>query len=450
MRLGVRLSGWWDDLRDSLWLIPTVTVVLAVALAPLLALLEPLPAWLPAAVVFGGTPDGARAILAQLAGATITVVGLVFSLTVVALQMAASQFTPRLLRTFLRDRRVQIVLSGMIGSAVYAVGVLRLVRSEGQGVEPFVPRLAVTVALVLSFLAVGLLLYFLHYVTQHLRVDVVMNEIVAYTRRQLAAVPGDRETIPDRVAPDPPPGAVPVWARLDGYLQLVDVERLAVAASQAGVRLRLRPTLGDWVTRGTTLAWAWGDEAEVGPGDRDELAALVHRHVHLGVDRTETTDLAFGLRQLQDVATRALSPGVNDPTTAAMAVTQMSAVLCRYAGHPLGDDVIDDEEDDGEIRVAAPRPGFAALLELAVGGVRRYGASDPEVLAALLTLLIDLAEHVADTADRAAVVEEQIDRVLASAELADHVDRARVERVARVARETLHRGSRVATVTDAT
>jgi len=447
MKLGVRLRAWWDDLRDSLWLIPTATVLVAVLLAPLLATFEPLPPWLPETLVFGGTPDGARAILAQLAGATITVVGLVFSLTVVALQMAASQFTPRLLRTFLRDRRVQIVMSGMIGSAVYSVGVLRLVRSDGQGVEPFVPRLAVTVALVLSFMAVGLLLYFVHHVTQHLRVDVVMNGIVAYTRRQLAAVPGDRGTIPDRLAPDPPQGAVPVWARLDGYLQLVDVQRLAAAARQAGVRLRLRPTLGDWVTKGTTLAWGWGEE-EVGPGDRDELASLVHRHVHLGVDRTETTDLAFGLRQLQDVATRALSPGVNDPTTAAMAVTQMSAVLCRYAGHPLGDDVIDD--DDGEVRVAVPRPGFAALLELATGGVRRYGCSDPEVLAALLTLLIDLAEHVADSADRGAVVEEQIGRVLATAELEDEVDRARVERIGRVAWETLRRGSRVATVTEAT
>lgn len=448
MKLGVRLTGWWDDLRDSLWLIPMVTVVVAATTAPLLAMLEPLPSWLPPELVFAGTPDGARAILSQLAGATITVIGLVFSLTVIALQMAASQFTPRLLRTFLRDRSVQIVMSGMVGSAVYSVGVLRLVRSEGDGVEAFVPRLAVTVALLLSFVAVGLLLYFVHHVTQHLRVDVVMNEIVAYTARQLAAVPGDRGTIPDRLAPDPPSGAVPVWARRDGYLQLVDVKRLADAARQAGVRLRMRPTLGDWVTQGTTLAWAWGDDGEVGPGDREQLATLVHRHVHLGVDRTESTDLAFGLRQLQDVATRALSPGVNDPTTAGLAVTQMSAVLCRYAGHPLGDEVFED--DDGELRAAAPRPGFAALLELAVGGARRYGSTDPEVLAALLTLLIDLAEHVADSADRAAVVETQIERVLATAELTDPVDHERVERIGRVAMETLRRGSRVATVADAT
>lgn len=447
MHIGVRIAGLWDDLRDSLWLIPTATALVAVVLAPVLALLEPLPAWIPDGLVFGGTPDGARAILAQLAGATITVVGLVFSLTVVALQMAASQFTPRLLRTFLRDRRVQFVLSGMIGSAVYAVGVLRLVRSDGDGVDAYVPRLAVTVALLLSFGAVGLLLFFLHYITQHLRVDVIMTEIVGYSTRQLAAVPSARDVLPDRVAPDPPDDAVPVWARRDGYLQLVDVARLATTARGAGVRLRLRPTLGDWVTEGTTLAWVWGDDGEVVPADRDELATLVHRHLFLGVDRTETTDLAFGLRQLQDIATRALSPGVNDPTTAVLAVTQMSTVLCRYASHPLGDDVLDD--DDGTVRIALPRPGFEALLELAVGATRRYGRSDPEVIAALLTLLIDVAEHVSDSGDRREAVREQVRRVVESADLADLSDRQRIARIASLAQRALDHGSRVATKTEA-
>ncbi|MFP4234468.1 MAG: DUF2254 domain-containing protein [Nitriliruptoraceae bacterium] len=447
MELTVRLRGWWDDLRDSLWLIPTVTVLLAAGLAPLLARLEPLPSWLPAGVVFAGTSDGAREILSTLAGAIITVVGLVFSLTVVALQMAASQYTPRLLRTFLRDRRVQLVLSGMVGSAVYAVGVLRLVRTAGEGVEPFVPRLAVTVALLLALAAVGLLLFFLHHVTQHLRVDVVMTEIVRYSVRELGKVPSERETLPDRTAPDPPEHAIPLWARRQGYLQLVDLWRFAEEARRAGLRIRLRPTLGQWVTEGTTLAWAWGEEEGAGPGDRDAAAALVHRHLHLGSDRTESTDLAFGLRQLQDVATRALSPGVNDPTTAVLAVTQMSALLCRYTAHPLGDDVIED--DDGRLRVAVPRPGFGALLELAVGATRRYGREDPEVLIALVTMLLDLAEHVAESAPRLEEVGSQLDRILASAELSDPTDRARLDRVAGLARATMQRGSRVATVTEA-
>lgn len=444
----VRILGWWDDLRDSLWLIPSATVVFAAILATSLTRLEPLPAWLPDALVFGGTPDGARAVLAQLAGATITVVGLVFSLTVLALQMAASQFTPRLLRTFLRDRRVQFVLSGMIGSAVYSVGVLRTVRSDGQGVDAFVPRLAVTVAILLSFVAVGLLVYFLHHVTQRLRVDVVMGEIVTQSLAQLHALPVDRETLPDIEAPAPSPDAIAVRSRLGGYLQLVDAEALALHARDARIRVRLRPSLGDWVTEGTTIAWVWGDDDLRGPGDREELADLVHRHVHLGRDRTESTDLAFGLRQLQDVATRALSTGLNDPTTAVLALGQMSAVLCRYAGSPLGDHIIEDE--DGRPRVAVARPTFAALLELACGATRRYGSEDPEVVAALLGMLTDVAEHVADTSDRATAVRDQIERVLASSDLHDPVDVARVQRVAALALGALERGSRVASITEAT
>ncbi len=446
MRVSVRVRGWWDALRASLWLIPGVAVASAALLAGLLTQLEPLPSWVPSFVGFTGSPDGARAILAQLVGATITVVGLVFSLTVIALQMAATQFTPRLLRSFLRDRRVQLVLSGMIGSAVYAVGVLRTVRAGTDSADPFVPRLAVTVALLASFAAVGLLIYFIHYVAQHLRVDVVMREIVATSIRQLTAVPAERETLPDREAPDPPSTAMPLWANQGGYLQFVDSGGLAAAAREMGCVVRLRPRLGEWVTAGTTIAWAWTGEDEDG-ADRDEITSMIHRHLHLGSDRTESTDLAFGLRQLQDVATRALSPGVNDPTTAVLAVEQMSTVLCAYASHPLGDDLIEDA--NGTCRVAVPRPGFAALLELAVGPTRRYAADEPDVLAALLTLLIDVAEHVADNAERCAVVESQIQRVLTTASLTDEVDQARIERIAGLAIQTLHHGTRAASVTEA-
>ncbi|MEX0868301.1 MAG: DUF2254 domain-containing protein [Nitriliruptoraceae bacterium] len=448
MTRSVRIRGWWDDLRDSLWLIPSVAVVIAAVAAAVLTRVDPYLGWIPSALTFSGTPDGARAILAQLAGSTITVVGLVFSLTIIALQMAATQFSPRLLRTFLRDRRVQVVLSAMIASAVYSVGVLRTVRSAAENVVPFVPRTAVSVALLASFAAVGLLIYFIHYVAQHLRVDVVMREIVVATLAQLERVEADRDVLPDRIAPDPPADAVPVWARRGGYLQLVDASALADQAREAGLVVRLRPTLGEWVTEGTTIAWVWPDTATGDAvGDRDEVAVLIHRYLHLGVDRTESTDLAYGLRQMQDIATRALSPGVNDPTTAVLAIEQMSAVLCRYSRHPLGDSIVTD--DDGAMRVAVPQPGFAALVELAVGGAVRYGARDADVLTALLTMLIDLAEHVADSSDRAAVVRRQVDRVGAAATCDDEIDVVRVERVRRLAEQALTQGTRSATVTAA-
>lgn len=445
MKISVRVRGWWDQLRSSLWLVPTAGALLAAIMAGLLTRLEPLPGWVPEVFEFTGTPDGARAILAQLAGATVTVVGLVFSLTVIGLQMAATQFSPRLLRGFLRDRRVQIVLSAMIASAVYAVGVLRTVRSGSEGLDPFVPRLAVTVALLLSFAAVGMLIYYIHYVAQHLRVDVVMREIVDSSLGRLAAVHPGREVLPDRIAPAPPDDAHAVPARRRGFLQFVDASTLARDAREMGIAIRIRPTLGEWVNEGTTIAWAWPDEG-ASLGDLEELATLIHRRLHLGPDRSESTDLAVGLRQLQDVATRALSSGVNDPTTATRAVEQMSAILCRSASHPLGDEVL---EDDGHLRLAVPRPGFGALVELAVGPTRRYATTEPDVLAALLTLLIDLAEHVADSGDRREVLRGHVERILRAATFTDVHDADRIDRAGRLAMQALDIGARGARVTEA-
>jgi uncharacterized membrane protein len=408
---------------------------------------EPLPEWFPEGLVFGGTPDGARSVLSELAAGTITVTGLVFSLTVVALQMASSQFTPRLLRTFMRDRRTQVVLAGLVGSAVYDVAVLRTVRSSGDGVEPFVPALAVTLALAFALGAVGLLVFFLHHVTQHMRVDVVMHEVADETQKQLAAIPLERSDLPDREPPAPADDATAIASRSDGYLQSVDLEVLAQRARAVGVAVRLRPSLGDHVTAGSTLAWLWSTDDRLAPADPADLARLIHGGLHLGSDRTEAGDLAFGIRQLADIAVRALSPGVNDPTTAVQAIEQLSAVLMGLTRHPLGADLIVDE--DGTLRVAVPRPTFAAHLALAIDQIRSYGAGDTDVVVALLRLLTDLAEATADTADRSAAVEAQIDRIEAASDPGDRGDRARVDRALAVARTALRDGVRPATVTEA-
>jgi uncharacterized membrane protein len=440
----VRLRGWWDDLRDSLWLLPSVTVLASAALAAALVALEPLPDVFPEGLVYGGAPDGARAVLGELAGATITVTGLVFSLTVIALQVASSQFSPRLLRTFLRDRGTQVVLSGMLGSAVYDVAVLRTVRAASEETDAFVPALAVTVALLYSLVAVGLLIYFLHHVTRHLRVDVVMREIAQQTIGRLQA---EREPeLPDREPPEPPAEATSITvARLDGYLQTADLGRLAARLRELGAHARLRPAVGSWVTRGTVLAWWWPEDG-VTTGEPDEVDDALHVNVHLGPDRTESDDVAFGLRQLADIALRALSSGVNDPTTAVQAVEQLSAVLGAAARHPLGAVTV---EDGSGARVILPRPTFAAHLALAVDQVRACGRDDTDVLVALLHLLTDLAELVADSQDRRAAVAAQVDRVAAAVDLDDPEDRERVERAITLARGALEGGTRPTAATEA-
>jgi uncharacterized membrane protein len=448
VELWVRTQAYWDDLRDSLWLMPALTVALAVALAQAAIALEPLPDWFPSDAVFGGSSEGARAILSELAGATFTVVGLVFSLTLVVLQMASSQFTPRLLRTFLRDRRTQMVLSGMIGSAVFDVAVLRTVRTSNDEQEAFVPSFAISLALLFALGAVGLLIYYLHHLTQHMRVDIVMLEIRKETLGQIEALPAGRERLPDQEAPPLPDGARSVPAKRDGYLQTTEPEFIAKRAREAGLIVLLRPTRGDWLNRGTTLAWVWPDGSNPPVGvDRDAASDMIHAGLHLGTDRTEAADLAFGLRQLADIGVRALSPGVNDPTTAVQSIEHLSGILGRLAAHPLGVDVAND--DDGSPRVFAPRPTFAAHLALAIDQLRVYGRKDPDVLVALVHLLVDLAELVADSGDRQQAVRAQLDRIEAAVDLEDRGDQARVQRAIEVAREVLERGQRPPTAAEA-
>jgi uncharacterized membrane protein len=181
--------------------------------------------------------------------------------------------------------------------------------------------------------------------------------------------------------------------------------------------------------------------------DREVASDVIHAGLHLGTDRTEASDLAFGLRQLADIGVKAMSPGVNDPTTAVQAIEHLSGILGRLAGHPLGVDVAND--DDGSPRVIAPRPVFAAHLALAIDQLRVYGRQDPDVLVGLVQLLADLAELVADSADRQRDVSVQLDRIEAAVDLDDEGDQARVERAIGVAREALRSGQRPPTVTEA-
>lgn len=446
--LPVRLRALWRDLQDSLWLLPTLGVVAAIVLAQVLVAVPA--TWtsrLPGLLAYSGSPDGARTILGELAGATFTVVGVVFSLTVVALQMAASQFTPRILRTFLKDRSVQLVLSGMIGSGVFHVTVLRHVRTPDEGVS-FVPDVAVSAALLLALLAVGLLVHFLHHLTSQLRVDVAMSGIRRQTLHLVEGLALSRETLPDGPAPEPPPGAEVVTARTSGYVQTVDLGLLARLAEQRGLAVLLRPRPGEWVAEGTTIAWAWdagsGDDVRDGgePEAGDSAADVIHRSFHLGGDRTEADDVAFGIRQLVDIAVRALSPGINDPTTAVEAMAQLSSILVRLTDRPLGAVVATDAA--GRMRAAQPRPTFGDCLDLALSQPRRYAASEPVVLVAVLRLLVDVAERVADSADRADVVRDQVRRTRELADLADPADRAAIATWADAVETTLAHGSRPA------
>ena len=386
-----------------------------------------------ASYLFGGGTDAARSVLSAVAGSLITVTSLTFSLTVVTLQLASSQFSPRLLRTFTRDRVVHLTLATFLATFTYSLTVLRTVRTEGDGRTPFVPQFSVTTAFVLALLSVLALVLFLAHLASEIRVETALRTVHAEATRTVRRVLPPRDATP-AAPPAVPPGTQPVRAGASGFLVDVDEAALLAAATGADAVVLLSAVPGSSVVAGTPVGVVWSRTGGPLP-DADDLhtrvaAAVVTRH-----ERTAAQDVAFGLRQLVDVAVKALSPGINDPTTAVHALGHCSALLCDLAVRDLGPRLLHD--DDGTLRVVLHRPSLADLLELAVTQPRRYGAADPVVLGRLAALLREVAWSVRP-ADRPVVAGQlsRLRRTVGQSDL-DPVERARLERSATAVEDAL-------------
>ena len=389
-----------DAVRTQLWPLPIIGVVLAVVLGVLVPLLDvTADAHLPAvldALVFNGDPGASRTVLNAVASSLITVTSLTFSLTVVTLQLASSQFSPRLLRTFTQDLFVQVTLAIFLATFTFSLTVLRSVRSGEEGGAAFVPRLAVTVAFLLALASVVALVLFLAHLTRQIRVETILLQVRDDAAKTMSTNlirhddPGATKSVPG-----PPTTAHVLTASLSGFLTRFDQGELVKAASESDTIVSVERHPGSFVVRGTPIGHVWSrDQAPVGSGDLDRLHDRVMAAVHVGPERTAAHDVAFGLRQITDIVIKALSPGINDPTTAIHGLGQTSALLAQLTVYHLGPLVLDDSDDHP--RVVLHRPGFVQLLELAIAQPRSYGKSDPQVLGRLYQLLADLTWHVTE------------------------------------------------------
>ncbi|SOD98117.1 DUF2254 domain-containing protein [Blastococcus haudaquaticus] len=383
----------WARLGSSLWPLPVLGIVVAIALGVALpaldALLEEPGGDHPLTFAFGGGPSAARDLLAAIAGSLISVTGLTFSFTVVALQLSSSQHSPRLLQTFVTDRVVQATLAQLVGTFVYALTVLRTVRTEdatSRGAA-FVPRLSVTVGFALTLVSVVALVLFLGHLARSLRVETMLRDVhdeatATYGREVPSA---DRE---DAGAGAPPvlpagPGRL-VGARSSGFVVDVDPGRLVAAAQECDAVVRLTVRIGDSVVAGTPVAQVW---AGAGAG-ADLEDALLHA-VRLGFERSPARDIAYSLRKVVDIAVRALSPGTNDPTTAVHAMSHVSALLGDLAGRPLGP--LTFRDDDDRLRLVVPPWELTDLVQVGLEEPLQFASGQPAVLRRIARLLRELA-----------------------------------------------------------
>ena len=386
-----------DGVRTQLWPLPILGIALAIAAAILLPLLDvstdaDLPGLLDR-LVFNGDPGAARTVLSAVASSLITVTSLTFSLTVVTLQLASSQFSPRLLRTFTQDLFVQVTLVIFLATFTYSLTVLRSVRSAEEGGTAFVPRLAVTCSFLLALASVVALVLFLAHLTRQIRVETMLQRVHTDATGTIKSslVPRDSDN-PAPSAPARPEGADIVWAREAGFLTSIEQDDLTEVAARrdAVVSIDVRP--GAFVTQGTPLAHVWPSGARpLGEEAVRRLRDKIGDSVHVGPERTAAQDVGYGLRQITDIVNKALSPGINDPTTAIHALGHTASLLAELTDYDLGPAVVTGPDD--QVRLVIDRPGFADLLDIAVSQPRSYGESDPQVLGRLYALLADVAWH---------------------------------------------------------
>ncbi|MBV8303548.1 MAG: DUF2254 domain-containing protein [Acidimicrobiia bacterium] len=407
-RLIPRPAEWRrESLRTNLWLVPTVEVLLAGGLFVVTFTLDQaayhgnisVPSW-----VNSGSADAARQVLTAIAAAVITVVTLVFSITIVALTLTSQQFGPRMLRTFIRDRGTQLTLGTFVATFVYAVLALGSI-GHGRGGD-FVPHLSITVALGLVLVALGVLIYFI----DHIAKSIQLPEVIASIARDLSAAI-ETEVADGPRAPGVEAGAsvtellfrmeesgAPVPAPRTGYLQFVAYESLVDIATRADAVIYMLYRPGHFIVEGFTLATVWPASAA---GD---VTRAMERAHFTGPNRTLTQDLMFAIDQLVEIAIRALSPAVNDTFTALTCIDWLSDGLCKLTARWNPRRVHRDHE--GNVRVIAADAPYGRYVERAFDKVRQAGRGMPAVMIRQLDALTKVMEFAVRPEQRAALVEQ--------------------------------------------
>ena len=427
-----RLQRLRDYLLQTLWFVPSLIVLgsigLAVAMVEWSAHVddEALARW---PRIFGASAASSRAILSGVASGMITVAGLTFSLTMVAVTQASSQYTPRILRTLMADRPNQLILGTFVGIFAYCLVVLRTIRSADDGGTPFVPSLAVALGILLAMLGIGVLIYFVHHIASMLQASSIIDRVTTATARAIdtlfprtLGVEADEDSA--RVASEL--AAVTVWhpvpARATGYVQRVDETELLDIAIESGRLVRMERAVGEFVAEGLPLASIAAEHGRGGlrqvdqrdqeipahrpSADTQSLHVLTERIAatfHIDRDRTIEQDAAFGIRQLVDVALRALSPGVNDTATAVSCVDYLGALLIRLGGRRIESPV---RERDGTIGIIAKGASFEQLFRLSCDEIRQNAAGNVSILFRMLNMLGDLLRHVHDPVRAQCVVDQ--------------------------------------------
>ncbi|MEO6565193.1 MAG: DUF2254 domain-containing protein [Casimicrobiaceae bacterium] len=400
-----KILQFWDRLRSSFWFVPALMTGASVLLAlGAVSIDEAMSSdWIQASRwTYTGGADGASLVLSTIAGSMITIAGVVFSMTLVALSLASSQLGPRLLRNFMRDTINQMVLGTFVATFVYCLLVLRTIRRPEE--IAFIPHLAVGVGVLFGLASLGVLIYFIHHVAVSIQADEIVarvgTELVEEidhhfpesTERAKAAVAPSLAALPDGYHL----GARPIGAARDGYVQVVDLDALMKLAVEGDMVFRLERMPGQYVVMGRPVAMVW-------PGNRitDLLANEIRSAVAVGNHRTAPRDYKLAVHQLVEIAVRALSPGINDPFTAIACIDRLGSALCRLAPREMPSPHHVDTQ--GRLRLIHVSPTFSGIVNAAFNQIRQHSRSNAAVSIHMLDTIAMIAGTCLRAEDRASL-----------------------------------------------
>ena len=384
-----KAENYWNQLTATLWFVPTIFVVGSILLAFLFVGIDysvgERLGYFPR--FFGIQPSGAKDMLAVIAGSTMTVAVTAFSITIVALTLASTQFSPRILRTFMRDSGSQIVLGILVGIFTYCIIVLRTIQDGGDNQNnSFVPSISVFFGIILGFVAVGCLIYFIHHVATSIQATSIVAHIAKETTGEIKRTfpTGEVTDKIDRETAEILAGKnfTVINAERTGYVQNADGQELVKLAEKYDLILTMQRGIGQFVIEGLPILQVYSRNGGFAP-DAAQIKKL-KKFYEIDDFRTVEGDVAFGLRQIVDIALKALSPAVNDTTTGIICVDYLSAILVCLAKRPSCSSYL---KSNGKLRLIMEQQKFEDFFDLAFNQIRQNAGGNVAIILRQLSSL---------------------------------------------------------------
>ncbi|TNE51709.1 MAG: DUF2254 domain-containing protein [Deltaproteobacteria bacterium] len=401
MLMKIFLKSKWHSLRTTFWFVPSIMTFSAVIAAlsasyvdrrwgPVFSAEKPY-AWL-----YGMSPEAAGSFLSVLASSMVGVAGVTFSITMVALTLASSQFGPRLLRNFMKDWGNQISLGTFVSTFVYCLLCIRFLPAPSASKEPSHLQFSVSIAVLLALVCIAVLIYFIHHVATQLQVEQLISNL-SHEMDQKIAIFGDEqeqslstedvEKCKEQIPEDFDEASESIRAEKSGYIQAIDYDNLLHLATQHSLLLHLFQKTSTFVSYGHPLMKVYGASGELD----EELSEKLRGCVLVATKLSSEQDLAFDIRQIVEIAVRALSPGTNDPFTANQCIDALRNGLVQLVNFRFPSRYRLDEEN--KLRLIYPTLNFTRLLDLSFHQIRQNAANSVSVRLRMLEALAIISTH---------------------------------------------------------